>query len=228
MGERRTIYVHKARTALVVWAVSVLAAVPFAACRGVRAASPGPTVAEIAQRVLAVREASRVASADVHITVYVDKPVTGRPNCTFAATMHVDQGRSIIQLGQRPLGLTCVIVERRGLRPLFKSVEPLEAFFAGFSLSVVGQKTDGAEQYYLIQGRARDPKGDPRGFTALIDYTRGVIVGGTTDYAWGDMRITQTYARIHGAWVLTEQVLFAPRYNATVKIVYRHFRFAPQ
>ena len=41
-----------------------------------------------------------------------------------------------------------------------------------------------------------DPKGDPHGFIAWVDYGRGVIPEGTVNYAWGDMDTKQTYARI--------------------------------
>lgn len=210
-----------------VWAALVMA-IAFSADRVSTAASPGPAPEEITDRVSAAHAAARVASADVNLTLYVHKPLTQPPDCTFTGKLRVEQGRWIIRLGQRSAGATCAITEHRGLEPLFRSLEPLEIFFARFDLSVVDQKLVDDDRYYRVQGKARDPKGDPHGFIAWIDYDRGIIPEGTVNYAWGDMDTTQTYDRIAGALVLTRQVLYARGYDASLEVVYSNFGFAPQ
>jgi hypothetical protein len=153
--------------------------------------------------------------------------VTQPPNCTFTGTLRVEQGRPVIQVGQRSAGATCAIAEHRGLEPLFKSLEPLETFFARFDLSVLDQKLADNDQYYQVQGKSRDPKGDPHGFIAWVDYDRGTISEGIINYAWGEMDTKQTYDRINDALVLTRQLLYAPHYDASLEIAYSHFGFAP-
>ena len=160
---------------------ALLTVASIGADHGWSAASPVPAPAEIINRVVAAWAAARVLSADVGLSLHVDKPVTQQPDCTFAGTLRVEQGRPMVQLGQRSPGATCAIVESRGLGPLFISLEPLETFFARFDLSVLAQKLVDDNHYYLVQGTARDPKGDPHGFIAWIDYDRGVIPEGTVN-----------------------------------------------
>lgn len=164
---------------------------------GAGGASSVPTPAEITDRVVAARAAARVVSADVELRLHVHKHVTQSPDCTFTAALRFEQGRPIIQLKQRSPGVTCAIVERQGLGPLFRSLEPLEAFFARFDLSVIDQKL-----------------------------VCGVIPEGTVNYAWGDMETTQTYDRLNNALALTRQVLYSPRYDASLELVYSDFGFA--
>jgi hypothetical protein len=225
--ERRRIDVQKTRGRVLVWA-AVLTVTAFSPNRISSAASPIPNPEEIVQRVSTARAATRVVSADLELRLHVHKPVTQPPDCSFSGTLRVEQGHPTIQLGQRPPGVTCAIVERRGLQPLFKSLEPLETFFARFELSVLDQKLVDNDHYYRVQGKAHDPKGDPHGLMAWIDYDRGVIPEGTINYAWGDMDTKQTYDRMNDALVLTRQVLYSPHYNASLEIVYRNFGFAPK
>jgi len=212
---------------VLVWFVLLMAAM-YGADYGSPAAAGTPTAEEITQRVAQTRAAARVASADVKLKLFVRKSTTQPPDCTFGGTMRVEEGRPIVQLATRSPGTTCAIVERRALGPLFKSLEPLETFFARFELSVLNQKHPANDQYYRVQGKARDPKGDPKGFLAWMDYGRGTIVEGTINYAWGDMDTTQTYDRINNALVLTQQVLYSPKYNTWLELTYSNFGFAPK
>lgn len=200
----------------------------FSGESGVKAASPVPAAGEITQRVVTARAATHVASADVALRLYVKKPLTEPPNCTFAGSLRMEQGRPNIQLAQRSPGVTCSMAENRGIKPLFNSLEPLEAAFARFDLTVLDQKLVGNDHYYRVQGKARDPKGDPDGFVAWVDYDLGTIPEATINYSWGDMEATQTYGRVNKALVLTRQVLFSPKYGASLELIYSNFQFAPQ
>jgi hypothetical protein len=211
----------------VLWTVALIAITFSTRCALGASSSPDP--AELVHRVTTTTwAANHVVSADVRLRLYVHKPVSSQPpDCTFSGKLRMEQGAPIVRLGQRSPGATCAIVEQRGLAPLFKSLEPLEDFFARFDLSVVDQKLVGNEQYYRVQGRAHDPKGDPHAFIAWIDYDRGVVPEGTINYAWGDMETRQTYERTNNAPVLTRQVLYSPHYNASLELVYTNFEFAP-
>jgi hypothetical protein len=213
------------------WALvgaAILAVTVLSVDRGSKAASSVPAPEEISHRISTAMAAARVASAAVQLRLYVHKPVTPPPDCIFAAALRVEQGRPLVVLGERSPGATCAIVERRALQPLFKGLEPLEVFLGRFELSVLDHKLVDGDRYYRIQGIARDPKGDPHGFIAWIDYDRGVIPEGTINYAWGDMDTRQTYDRINDALVLTRQVLYSPHYNVSLELLYSHFAFAPQ
>jgi hypothetical protein len=212
---------------VLLWAAAIVAVVFSTHCVfGAPSSIPDP--AEIVHRVTTTWAASHIVSADVGLRLYVHKPVSSPPpDCTFSGKLHVEQGSPIIQLGQRSPGATCAIVERRGLGPLFRSLEPLETFLGRFDLSVVDQKLEGNDHYYRVQGKAHDPKGDPHGFIAWIDYDLGVIPEGTINYGWGDMDTQQIYDRINNAPALTRQVLYSPRYNASLELVYTNFEFAP-
>ncbi len=157
--------VPRTRRWAAVWA-TILTLTLLGVDHGAGGASSVPTPGEIIHRVLMARAAARVASADVQLRLYVHKPVLPPPDCTFAGTLRVEQGRPIIRLGERSPAAICAIVERRGLGPLFKSLEPLETFFARFELSVLDQELVDNNQYYRIQGTAHDPNGDPHGFIA--------------------------------------------------------------
>jgi hypothetical protein len=221
MGERINI------KPTVFWATAVVATV-LSAHPVLGAPSSTPEPADIVHRVTATWAASHVVSADVGMGLYVHKPVSSQPpDCTFSGKLHVEQGAPIVQLGQRSPGSTCKIVEQRALGPLFKSLEPLENFFARFDLTVVDQKLVENDQYYRVQGRSRDPKGDPHGLIAWIDYDRGTVPEGTVNYAWGDMDTRQTYDRVNNALVLTRQVLHSPHYNASLELMYSNFQFTP-
>jgi len=214
-------------TAILFWVTAVVAIV-CSTHRVLGAPSSMPDTADIVHRVMSTWSASHIVSADVGMRLYVHKPVSSQPpDCTFSGKLHMEQGAPIVQLGQRSPGSTCKIVEQRALGPLFKSLEPLENFFARFDLTVVDQNLVENDQYYRVQGRSHDPKGDPHGLIAWIDYDRGTVPEGTINYAWGDMDTQQTYDRVTNALVLTRQVLHSPHYNASLELVYSNFGFTP-
>ena len=225
MLERAAADVWKPLVTVLVGIALVLAGPLPGARRGVRAASSAPTPAEIVQRVVNARSDARLASADMAIAMYSHMPGPKPPLCTFTATLRVDRGRPIVQLGTRSPGLQCAMAESRGLRPLFSDLEPLDMFVAKYQLSVIDQKVVNGRTYYHVKGIARDHKRDPRGFVAWVDYDRGIIPENTLNYSWADMDTTQTYDRLNNAFVLAQEVLFVKRYNVSLKITYSNFRF---
>jgi hypothetical protein len=84
----------------------------------------------------------------------------------------------------------------------------------------------GSDHYYLLEGKARDPKNNPRSMMGWIDYDHGLITEGTLEYDWGTVDTEQRYTRVNGAWVLAYQVLRSARFDATLEIIYSNFRFA--
>ena len=61
-----------------------------------------------------------------------------------------------------------------------------------------------------------------------IDFDRGLLVEGPVGYSWGTIDTEQSYHRMGAMWVLTHQYLYAGRLNASVEIVYTHFRVGSQ
>ena len=227
MRERAATDARKLLVSVLVCAALILAGPLPGARRGVRAASSAPTPEEIARRVVTARSDARLASADMALALYPHTPGSKPPSCTFTATLRVDQGRPIVQLDTRSSDTKCGMVESRGLRPLFRSLEPLDTFVAKYQLSVIDQKVVDGRAHYRVKGVAEDPKGDPRGFAAWVDYDRGTIPENTLNYSWADMDTTQTYDRLNNAFVLTQQVLFVKRYDVSLQITYSNFKFNP-
>lgn len=187
------------------------------------AAAPAPE--DVVRHVVAAQTAAGVASADAELRLRVHKAATDPPDCVFTGTMRVEGGRQSILIQRRSAGLGCSAAAHYVLGRLFEAQEPLESFLARFDLTILGEKLVGGDHYYLIQGTARDPKGNPHGLTMWIDDDRGVIPEGTLNYVWGDVDVEQTYARLNDAWVMTRQFLYTRRFDASLEIDYRNFSF---
>jgi hypothetical protein len=229
MSERMAADVWKPLVTVVVCGVLMLAGPLPAAHRAVHAASTAaPTPGEIERRVMTARSEARLASADMALAMYSGMSTSEAPTCTFKATMRVDQGRRVVQFGGRSPGLKCALAESRGLRPLFNDLEPVDTLMTRYELSVIDHKVVDGRAYYHVKGVARDPKRDPRGFFAWVDYDRGIIPEDILHYSWADLAETQTYDRLNNAFVLAQQVLFVKRYNVSLKITYSNFQFHPR
>lgn len=197
----------------------------------VRAASsmPVPQADEIIRRVLTVNaHASNVASADVLFKFRLNRPLGEPPNCEFEGTLRLEHNRQIVSIGRQTFGLTCWAVNRFAIGRLFEGREPVESFLSRFEFTVLGQKVVDGRPFYLVQGGAHDPKTRPHGLVGWVDYDRGLITDGTVEYDWGTLDTEQIYAHNEGAWVLTTQYLVAPRFNASMEILYSNFRFVPR
>ncbi len=215
--------VHNARRLALVWAITFVAASLGLRTLPGTAATPAPE--EIVKRVVAAQAAAGVVSANVELGLRVHKAATQPADCVFTGVLRVEQGHQSLQIQQRPTGLACQMADRYALGRLFEGQEPLESFLARFDFSVLGEKLVDGDHYYLVQGIARDPKGNPHGLMAWIDDDRAVVPEGTISYAWGDIETEQTYARLNDAWILTRQFLFARRFDASLEINYHDFTF---
>lgn len=194
----------------------------------VRGASsmPVPQADEIIRRVLTVNShASTVASADVLFKFRLNRPRGEAPNCEFEGTLRLEHNRQIVAIGRQTFGLTCWVVNKFAIGRLFEGREPVESFLSRFEFTVLGQKLVDGRPFYLVQGGAHDPKTRPHGLVGWIDYDRGLVTEGTVEYDWGTLETEQLYAQNEGAWVLTNQYLVAPRFNASMEILYSNFRF---
>ena len=190
-----------------------------------RTAAQPPPPEEVLSRVSAA-SGSISGIADAVFKLWIEKPVTGRPNCVFSGTLRLDQGRQTLTVGEVTAGTFCGAINQYVVGRLFESSEPVGAFLSRFDLTVLGEKLVDDDRYYLVQGKARDPKNNPRELIVWIDYDRGLVIDGTLQYAWGRMDIEQRYSLMNGIWVLTEQVLHSTRFDASLKAEYSNFRFA--
>lgn len=192
------------------------------------AAAFTPTAEEIIQRILTTvnRSTPDLASVDARFRFRYKKPVTAPPDCVFEGTIRFERDRRTLALGRRTAGLACWVVDRFVLGRLFESREPLESFLSRFEFEVLGLRLVDGHPYYLIQGRARDPRNNPRGLLGWVDYDLGLVPEGTVEYTWGTIDTEQKYAQVEGAWVLTYQYLYTPRFDASLEVVYSNFRFA--
>lgn len=188
-----------------------------------------PPADDVVRRVLTANTGSPdVAAADVLFKFRVHKPVTAPPDCVFEGTLRLEQGRQVLAVSSQTFGLACWVVNRFVIGRLFEGREPVERFLSRFDFEILGVKLVNGSPYYLVQGRARDPKTNPRGLIGWVDYARGLVVEGTVEYPWGTLETQQDYTRIGGAWILTHQYLSAPRFGASMEVFYSNVRFAPR
>ncbi|HLW61048.1 MAG TPA: hypothetical protein VKV57_14170 [bacterium] len=186
-----------------------------------------PSAQEILLRVLrANADTPDLASADVLFKLRIKKPLSDPPDCEFSGTMELVGGRQTVKIGRHTAGLVCWAVDRYVLGRLFEASEPLQNFFSRFTFQVLGEKLVGTDHFFLLQGRARNPKNNPTGLNGWVDYDRGLVSEGTVIFTWGSVDSEQRYGRVNGAWVLTYQYLYAPRFDANLEIFYSNFRFA--
>jgi hypothetical protein len=193
------------------------------------AAVPGPTAEEVVQRVMqTIAAAPDVISADAEFRLRIKKPLSEPPDCVFRGTVTVVSRHPTIKIDGQTAGVLCWVVNRYVLGREFQPRERLESFLTRFEFDVLGEKLVGNDRYFLVAGKARDPKTKPATMVGWIDFDRGLLVEGTVRYAWGDIDNEQGYARIQNMWMLTYQYLYAARFGASMEILYNNFRFGPQ
>ncbi len=193
------------------------------------AAVPGPTAEEVVQRVMhTIAAAPDVISADAEFRLRIKKPLSEPPDCVFRGTVTVVSRHPTIKIDGQTAGVLCWVVNRYVLGREFQPRERLESFLTRFEFDVLGEKLVGNDRYFLVAGKARDPKTKPATMVGWIDFNRGLLVEGTVRYAWGDIDNEQGYARIQNMWMLTYQYLYAARFGASMEILYNNFRFGPQ
>ena len=193
------------------------------------AAVPGPTAGEVVQRLMqTIAAAPEVVSADAEFRLRVKKPLSEPPDCVFRGTVTVVSRRPTIKIDGQTTGLLCWIVNRYVLGRQFQPREGLESFLSRFEFDVLGEKLVGNDRYYLVAGKAKDPKTEPAAMVGWIDFDRGLLVEGTVRYGWGDIDNEQSYARMHNIWMLTYQYLYTPRFGTSMEVLYNNIRFGPQ
>ena len=126
----------------------------------------------------------------------------------------------------RTVGLLCWIADRYVIGRGFEATERLESFLSRFKFDVLGGKIVENDRYYLVEGHAKDPRNDPRAMIGWIDFDQGLLAEGTVHYFWGSIDTKQSYTRMQRIWMLTYQYLYGPRFQASMEILYGHFRFS--
>jgi hypothetical protein len=193
------------------------------------AAVPTPAAQDSLQRMLmTIAEIPSVVSADAELKLRVGKPLSEPPDCVFRGVAKVVNGEPTLRIDGQTTGLFCWAVNRYVIGQRFEATERLESFLSRFEFDVLGEKLVGQDPYYLVEGKAKDPRNDPLTMVGWIDFDRGLLVEGTVGYSWGTIDTEQSYQRMGAMWVLTHQYLYAGRFNASVEIVYTHFRVGAQ
>jgi hypothetical protein len=221
---------HRLRSRRVSVAVAVgLIAVGVAAPAARAAALPGPRAEEVIQRMIQTIDAApHVLSADAEFRLRVKKPLSEPPDCVFRGTVTVVSRHPTIKIDEQTTGLICWLVNRYVIGRQFHPREDLESFLSRFAFDVLGEKFVGNDRYYLVAGKAKDPKTQPTGLVGWIDFDRGLLVEGTVRYPWGDIDNEQGYARMQNIWMLTYQYLYTPRFSTSMEVLYSNFHFQPQ
>ena len=206
-----------------------LVAIGLAAPAKLAAALPGPTAEEVIQRMMqTIAAAPHVISADAEFRLRVKKPLSEPPDCVFRGTVTVVSRHPTIKIDGQTTGLICWLVNRYVIGRQFQPREDLESFLSRFEFDVLGEKLVGNDRYYLVAGKAKDPKTQPTGMVGWVDFDRGLLVEGTVRYPWGDIDNEQSYIRMQNVWMLTYQYLYTPRFSTSMEVLYNNFHFRPQ
>ena len=202
--------------------------VSFAAPAHPATALPGPTAGEVIQRLMeTIAAAPEVVSADAEFRLRVKKSLSEPPDCVFRGTVTVVNRRPTIKIDGQTAGVICWLVNRYVIGRQFQPRERLESFLTRFEFDVLGEKLVGNDHYYLVAGKARDPKTQPTALIGWVDFDRGLLIEGTVRYPWGDIDNEQSYARMKNIWMLTYQYLYTPRFVTSMEVQYSNFRFGP-
>ncbi len=204
------------------WLAAALVAVPLLTLP----AAAAPSASEILARVAAANGLPPNMTADVLFKLWKGKPV-GDPYCVFAGTMAVQDGHPAIQMSRGGTSLLCGAMDHYVVGRLFDASEPMASFLNRFDFTVAGEKQVGPDTYYDIEGVSRDPKNNPHGMGAWVDYNTGLITDGTLRYDWGTVNIQQQYTNLNNVWVMTMQDVRSSKYAATLQVVYSNFRVSP-
>ena len=193
------------------------------------AAATVPSAEEILQRMrMMIAGIPHMVSADAEFRVRVIRSLREPPDCVFRGTVKVVDRHPTVSIGEQTTGLFCWFVNRYVIGRRLEATEDLENFLSRFKFDVLGEKLVGNERYYLVEGRATDPKNDPGKMIGWIDFDRGLLVEGTVEYSWGRIDTEQSYAQMDRIWMPTYQYLYTPRFDVSMEIVYSNFRFSSQ
>src|SRR5579864_8977494 len=152
--------------------------------------------------VSANQDAPQIASMDFVASMRVRRPLSASPDCVFQGTMKFQAGHRSATVNHLTPGLLCLAINRTVISRLFEGNEPFATLLARFDFQVLGEKVVNGDQSYLVQGKARESKDDPKAMIGWIDYDRGVVIEATMQYAARTIDLGQNYTSINGAWVL--------------------------
>jgi hypothetical protein len=183
-----------------------------------------PSPHEIFQRVFAMSARVPAAiSADAVVKFRVKKSVSDPPDCVFKGIARVDKGHQIVEVTEGAPGTLCWVA-KLALGQGFDVRKDLAEVIPLLDLTVLGLKLAGHDHYYLIEGKAREPKMQLRELIVWVDYERGLLTEGTLVYTWGSLDVSQEYMQLDGAWVVTRQYIYTSRFDASLEVSYRNYR----
>jgi hypothetical protein len=175
----------------------------------------------IIDRILSVNQnAPHIASMDFVASLRVRRPLSAPPDCVFEGAVKFQEGHRSATVNHLTPGVLCFAVNRTIISKLFEGNEPFATLLARFDFQVLGEKVVDDDQYYLVQGKARESQVDPRAMIGWIDYNRGLVSEATMYYAVRTIDLAQRYTSINGAWVLTYQYVNIPSLGSTIEISY--------
>jgi len=175
----------------------------------------------IIDRILGANQnAPHIATMDFVASLRVRRPLSAPPDCVFDGAVKLQEGHRSATVNHLTPGLLCFAVNRTIISKLFEGDEPFATLLARFDFQVLGEKVVDDDQYYLVQGKARESQADPRTMIGWIDYNRGLVVEATMHYAVRTIDLAQRYTSISGAWLLTYQYVNIPSLGSTLEIAY--------
>jgi hypothetical protein len=196
--------------------------------------SLSPSAAEIINKVVATSARTpKVLGGNANLALRMKKPLTAPPDCVYEGTLQPSSTGFAVKVQRESAGsgLLCALASNEGVGRLLEISEPVASFLHRFDFVVHGQKAVGvgvqSNRFYLLEGKAKDPKNNPSAISGWVDYDRGLWDEGTITYSWGEVTTKQKYARMQNAWVMTYQYLYSKRFDASLEVVYSDFRFAP-
>jgi len=209
------------------------------------AAVEPPSADEIVKKFLAVRASvPKIMVADASVALRAKVPVTDPPTCAYIGKLNSTGARYAITIEREVRGssvcglasshrdnlLEVVRETVEAVAPLPEQAQAVALRLDRFDLAVRDQKVVGVGQashwFYLLDGKAKDPKNDPSAFHGWIDYDEGLWEEGTLTYSWAQVETKQKYMRLENAWVLTYQYLYSKKYDASLEAVFSNFQFA--
>jgi hypothetical protein len=180
-----------------------------------------PTPNAIINRILSTNQnARRIASMDFVAGLRVRRPLSAPPDCVFQGAVKLQEGYRSATVTRQTMGLMCWAANRFFISKLFEGNEPFATLLARFEFQVLGLKVVNGDQHYLVQGKAREPKDDPKAIIGWVDYDRGLVIEATMQYAARTIDLEQQYTSIDGAWVLTHEYVNIPSLESTLEISY--------
>jgi hypothetical protein len=182
----------------------------------------------VIDRLLSVNQnAPHIASMDFAASMRVRRPASAPPDCVFEGAVKFQGEHRSATVDHLTPGVLCVALNRTIIARLFEGNEPFATLLARFDFQVLGGKVVDGDQYYLMQGKARESQVDPRAMIGWVDYDRGLVNEATMQYTAATIDLVQHYTSINGAWVLSHQYVNIPSLGSTLEISYSKVMLRP-